>query len=86
MSPTPSLSDIFTALGHPGCCSSPPPLFFLWRVSDVHKYIDIFTYVNVQGKTVPLNFCVPPPIPGRYEMGFPCLDRARNASLVRGAF
>jgi hypothetical protein len=57
MSPMLSLSGIFTALGHPDCCSFPPP--FLWCVSDV--YIYIYTYVNVQGKTMPLHFRVPHP-------------------------
>jgi hypothetical protein len=61
----------------------PSPLFY--GVYVMYINICIFTYVNVQEKNHALTF-PRPPIPGCCEMGFACLDQARGASLVKGAF
>jgi hypothetical protein len=59
VSPTLSLSGIFTASGHLVCCSFSLDCFGMYAMY-INIYIYIFTYVNVQEKIMPLHFCVPP--------------------------
>jgi hypothetical protein len=83
VSPTLSLSSVFTTSGHLACYSF--PLFYGVYAMYIYMCIYIYLHMLIYKKNCALTF-PRPPIPGCYEMGFSCLDGAHGASMVRAAF